>query len=62
MMIKDRQITLQGVAKSDEIIKSIDKALKGVALNGKVSKAPATIPDEPGKKKFGFKFNVKRKN
>lgn len=62
LFIKDQQVNIQGVATSDKTIQAINKALKGVALNGKVSPAPATIPDEPGKTKFGFKFNVKRKN
>lgn len=62
LFIKDREINIQGVASSDQVIQTLNKALKGVALKGQVSMAPATIPDEPGKKKFGFKFNVKRKN
>jgi general secretion pathway protein L len=56
------EINIQGVATNDKIIQEIRKSLKSIAVAQKVTLVPATILREEGKKMFGFKFNVRRKN
>ena len=61
-VVKNSEVNIQGVAENDKVIQKLNKALKGVAVNGKVDSVNATIRDEDNKKKFAFKFKVKRKN
>ncbi len=60
--VKESEVTIQGVADTPKTVDRISKALKGVALAGKVKVEKATIPQEPNKTSFAFSFKVKRKN
>ncbi|MCJ8276173.1 MAG: PilN domain-containing protein, partial [Bdellovibrionales bacterium] len=60
--VKNKEVTIQGVAKDDKAVASLLKALKGIAISGKVNPVRATILKEPGKKLFAYKFNINRKN
>lgn len=61
-IVKGSEVNLQGLAENQKTVTEIQKALKGLAADGKVTPIAASLPDEAGKKKFGFKFTVKRKN
>lgn len=60
--VKNNEVTIQGVADGDETINKLLKALKGIAISGKVTAIKATIQQEAGKKIFAYKFNINRKN
>ncbi len=61
-VVDNTKVNIQGVAADSKTIQKLNKALKGVALNGQVKTVPAVIQPEDGRQVFGFEFNVKRKN
>ena len=60
--VKNNKVTIQGVTTTDKAQSNLLNALKGVAINGKVTPIKATILKEPNKKVFAYTFNVNRKN
>jgi len=60
--INNDQIDIQGLAKDQNTIESLQKALRALALSGKVELVPAKIQKEDNRILFAFNFKVKRKN
>jgi general secretion pathway protein L len=62
LFVYNDKLDIQGVAIDDATIKSIEKALKALSVDGKVNSVSAKIKNEANKKTFAFNIKVKRKN
>lgn len=61
-VVDNAEVHIQGLADTSQTINNLQKALKGIAMGGKVNPMPSVIPKEANKQPFAFKFKVKRKN